>query len=127
MICPHCGKEITLPEKTQKTNKIYTRFLKEWNDQGVIIHKKVTTRMKKAIDKAIKNADYTEVEIFKAFVNYSQILRSPDFTWSYKWTMEDFLNRGLYKFVDESLPFSNDRKGVASKNKNPYENFSCGG
>lgn len=127
MICPHCGKETTVPEKPQKNKEVYARFLEEWNSQGIIQHKKVTTMMKKAIDKALKNADYPLAEIFKAFENYAAILRSPDYFWSYKWTMEDFLNRGVHKFVDEAQPFDNNKKEVKPSTNNPYMNFSCGG
>jgi len=107
--------------------EIYDRFLEEWNNCGIIKHKKVTTNMKKAIDKIIKNADYPLAEVFKAFENYATILKSPDYFWNYKWILQDFLNRGLDKFVDEAEPFSNNKKEVAPKNNNPYENFSCGG
>jgi hypothetical protein len=106
---------------------IYNRFLEEWNDQGIINHKKITTRMKKAIDKVLKSADYPLTEVYKAFENYAIILKSSDYTWSYKWTMEDFLNRGLHKFVDEAQPFGNSIKEMKPKSNNPYANFSCGG
>lgn len=127
MICPHCGKETTVPKKPQKNKEIYARFLEEWNDHGIIKHKKVTARMKKAIDKVMKNADYPLTEIFKAFNNYAYVLKSPRFFWNYKWTMEDFLNRGLHKFVDEAEPLTNDKKEIKPVSNNPYMNFSCGG
>ena len=121
--CPHCGKSL-LPKGNKK--EIYDRFLEEWNQQGIIQHKKVTTRMKKVIDKVIKNADYPLAEVFKAFENYATVLRSRDYIWSYQWTMEDFLNRGLHKFVDEAQPFDNNKKEVKPVTNNPYANFSCG-
>lgn len=122
--CPNCGHIFTMPK--EKNKEIYDSFLQEWNQQGMIKHKKITTARKKAIDKAIKNADYTLIEIFKAFENYAKIIQSPDYFWNYKWTMEDFLNRGLNRFVDEAEPFSNIQKKTLVKN-NPYENFCCGG
>ena len=64
---------------------------------------------------------------FHAFENYAFILNSPDYSWSYKWTMEDFLNRGLHKFVNEAQPFDNNKKEVKAVSNNPYANFSCGG
>ena len=127
ILCPHCGKEFTLPKKPQKNKEIYARFLEKWNAEDIVKHKKVTTRMKKTIDKALKNADYTELEIFTAFKNYATILKAPQYFWTYQWTMEDFLNRGLHKFVDEARPFANNKKEVKPVSKNPYENFSCGG
>ena len=105
---------------------IYNRFLEEWNDRGIINHKKITTRMKKAIDKVLKDADYPLIEVFKAFKNYAIILKSRDYAWSYKWTMADFLSRGLHKFVDEAQPLGNSMQDVKLKHNNPYANFSCG-
>ena len=124
-------KEYTVKVKKSKVGRelIYNRFLEEWNGWRIINHKKITTRMKKAIDKVLKSADYPLTEVFKAFGNYAVVLKSRDHIWSYKWTMEDFLNRGLHKFVDEAQPFDNNKKDVMSKPKtnNPYANFSCGG
>lgn len=122
-------EERTVKEKTSKADKdqIYDRFLEEWNQYGMIQHKKITTRMKKAIDKVLKNADYPLSEVFRAFNNYAFVLQSRDYSWSYSWTMEDFLNRGLHKFVDEAQPFYNNKKEVKPVSNNPYMNFSCGG
>ena len=122
-------KEQTVKGNTSKADKdqIYGRFLAKWNKCKMIQHKKITTRMKKAIDKVIKNADYPLAEVFQAFENYAFILNSPDYSWSYKWTMEDFLNRGLHKFVNEAQPFDNNKKEVKAVSNNPYANFSCGG
>lgn len=126
MICPHCGKEIKVVEKAGR-KEIHARFLVSWNTQDIIQHKKVTVGAKKAIDKAIKNADYTEAEIFKAFKNYATVLHSSNYFWDYKWTMEDFLNRGLGKFVDEAEPLANTKKKEKQKKSSPYDCFDCGG
>ena len=122
-------KKCTVRARRSKADRdlIYNRFLEEWNDQGIINHKKVTTRMKKSIDKILKEADYPLVEVFKAFENYANILKSNNYKWSYKWTMEDFLSRGLHKFIDEAQPFGNSIKEIRPKPNNPYANFSCGG
>ena len=122
-------KVCAVKRKTSKADKdqLYNRFLAEWNQQGMIQHKKVTTRMKKAIDKVLKNADYPISEVFESFKSYAFILKSHDYTWSYKWTMEDFLSRGLHKFVDEAQPFDNNKKEAKPASNNPYVNFSCGG
>ncbi|MCK5074116.1 MAG: hypothetical protein KAQ98_11870 [Bacteriovoracaceae bacterium] len=122
-------KEHAIKKNTSRADKdqVYNRFLEEWNQRSMIQHKKITTRMKKAIDKVLKNADYPLDEVFKAFDNYSKILTGSDYFWSYKWTMEDFLNRGLHKFVDEAQPFDNNKKEVKPVSNNPYMNFSCGG
>ena len=122
-------KECTVKVRRSKAERdlIYNRFLEEWNDQRIINHKKITTRMKKAIDKVMKDADYPLIEVFKAFGNYAIILKSRDYAWSYKWTMADFLSRGLHKFVDEAQPLGNSMQDVKPKSNNPYASFSCGG
>jgi hypothetical protein len=57
----------------------------------------------------IKNAvnDYTLEGVLKAIDNYAKVLQSPLHWFSYKWTLEDFLQRGLAKFVDEADPLNN--------------------
>ena len=126
--CSKKEKEHTVKRNTSKADRdqTYNRFLENWNKQGMIQHKKVTTSMKKAIDKVLKNADYPVSEVFRAFGNYAFILKSRDYYWSYPWTMEDFLNRGLHKFVDEAQPLDNKKKEVKPASNNPYANFSCG-
>jgi hypothetical protein len=58
-------------------------------------------------------------EIFKAFQNYSIVINSDDYFWDYKWTMEDFLQRGLDKFVNEALPLENFKnKSFQNNNQN---------
>ena len=108
-------------------NEIYDTFLKKWNDCGMIQHKKITTMRKRAIDKVIKNADYPISEVFDAFENYAKILNDPDYFWTYKWTMEDFLNRGLHKFVDEAQPLSNNKIKEVKVKAGSYNQFDCGG
>lgn len=122
-ICPHCGKEIEVP----MVNGIHTLYLTRWNTEGMIQHRKVTTGMKKAIDKVIKAGDYTQEEIFTAFKNYATILKAPQYFWDYQWTMAEFLKRGLDRFVDEARPFANIKKDDKPKSSSPYNTFDCGG
>ena len=77
----------------------------------------------------VKDAEDTN-EIFRKKLS-DNIPETPssgsDYWWNYKWTMEDFLIRGLHKFVDEAQPFDNNKKEVKPASNNPYANFSCGG
>lgn len=112
------------------SKKVYKLFLETWNKQDIIQHKKITTKRRAAIDKALRANDYTVVEILKAFENYGKILKSKDSYWDYQWTMEDFLNRGLHKFVDEAQPLKNmtqkDSKfGDKKKSNENVFNFAC--
>jgi len=100
-------------------NNIYTPFLENWNKNKIIIHKKITSKKETSIKKALK--DYTQEEIFKAFQNYATVLHSPDYLWSYTWTMEDFLQRGLHKFVDEANPLNNNFKNNSKTTTQPQQ------
>ena len=95
--------------RTNNLNSLntYTIFLEKWNENKIIFHKKITSKRKTAIDKVEKLKDYTQEEIFKAFQNYATILHSPNYFWNYTWSLEDFLQRGLHKFVDEANPLIN--------------------
>ena len=86
-------------------NNIYTLFLEKWNEQKIIIHKKITSKKESSIKKALK--DFSQEEILKSFQNYATVLHSKEYFWNYTWTMEDFLQRGLYRFVDEAKPLTN--------------------
>jgi hypothetical protein len=90
---------------TNIKNNIYIDFLEKWNEQKIIIHKKITSKKESAIKKALK--DFTQEEIFKSFQNYATVLHSSEYFWNYTWTMEDFLQRGLHRFVDEAEPLIN--------------------
>lgn len=124
-------KECTVKRNTLKADKdqIYDQFLEKWNGQEIIIHKKITTKTKSAINAVLKNKDYSQKEIFTAIENYGIVVKSKAFYWTHKFTLEDFLKRGVSKFVHEADPLTNFKSTVApeKKDNNPYANFSCGG
>lgn len=114
---PHCGKTHRVENSEGNAlitgngnalitgNKnIYTFFLEKWNEQKIKVHKKITSKKESAIKKALK--DFTQEEILKSFQNYATVLHSPEYYWDHSWTMEDFLQRGLHKFVDEADPLN---------------------
>lgn len=105
------------------TTDIYSTFLKNWKKNSLIQHNKITSKRKKAIDKILKENDYPLEEIFKAFQNYSIVLNSDDYFWDYKWSMEDFLQRGLNKFVDEAEPLENFKNRQTSFGFNSKQQF----
>lgn len=107
--------------------EIYDSFLEKWNSCGMIQHKKITTLRKKAINKVIKNADYPLAEVWKAFENYAKVLKDSNYFWNYRWTMEDFLNRGLHRFVDEAEPLSNFKIKETKVDMPKFTPFDCGG
>ena len=82
--------------KETKLNNIYIVIFKLWNEQKIIVHKKLTADMKRAIDKVLKDSSLEEVS--QAIRNYAEILKGDQYYWSHTWTLKDFLNRGLEKF-----------------------------
>lgn len=56
-------------------------------------------------------------EVLAAISNYGQVLSSKNHYFDHKWGLEEFMRRGLKKFLDEALPLENfrikDRQPVA--------------
>jgi len=69
-----------------------------WNLQKIIQHNKLTNDIKRAIE--IKLNDYSKSEICQAVKNYAEIVKDEQYYFKYKWTLKDFLKRGLEKFID---------------------------
>ena len=70
--------------------------------------KKLTDDIINAIKAALK--DYSEEEIIKAIRNYAEILKNNNCYFKYKWTLRDFLKRGLVKFLDIDIAKNNYSK-----------------
>ncbi len=108
------------PSKTQvkhtiinkKKKNIYIVIFDHWNTLKIIQHRKLTNKIKTKIKSALR--DFSEEGIIKAIDNYSTVLLSDEYFFDYRWTLEDFLDRGLAKFVEEADPLSNFLK---DKNK----------
>lgn len=62
-------------------------------------HRDLTTEIKKAISLRLK--DYSVKDICEAIANYTKILIDTDFTWSYAWTLQQFLTRHNQKYREE--------------------------
>lgn len=52
---------------------------------------------------------YDWADICAAIANYATVLGGSDYRWSHSWTITDFLNRGLDRFVPEARPLENFR------------------
>jgi hypothetical protein len=79
-----------------------------WNELEIIIHQKLTDDIKRAINTTLN--DYGEVEIIQAIKNYAEILKDDKYYFRYKWTLKDFLKRGLVKFLDIEIARNNYSK-----------------
>ena len=80
----------------------------EWNRVGVIKHKKFTPGMGKRIKVAMET--YTDKEICSAIRKYGQVVSGEKYYWTHKWTLEEFLQRGLVKFFDAQVQDFESRK-----------------
>ncbi len=91
-----------------KTQIIYKIF-QFWNDQKIIVHRNLS-KFESSINTCLK--DYAADEICQAIKNYSDILNHPDCYFSYRWSLNEFLNRksGLDKFLDRETAYKNYTK-----------------
>jgi len=94
-----------------KENKegIYIPLFDHWNSLKIISHRKLTEKMRIKIRTALK--DYSESEIKDSMQNYAEVLKSDRYYWTHKWTLTDFLQRGLQRFLSEAEPLNNFLKG----------------
>jgi len=102
--------------KDNNIKKEYKDILSFWNSQNIIKHseKVFLTYLKKKHKDKINLYGVDKVK--EAIKSYSLILKSDKYYWSYKWSLWDFLQRGLDKFIAEANPFENyKKKNIKSK------------
>lgn len=102
--------------KTEDTDpaEVLTLF-NFWNEQGVIKHTKLTDKIRRAIKTALK--DYTSEQLQEAIGNYGEIVNKPLYFFKYKWTLQDFLKRGIEKFIDGEVARNNYQKNAGNVSK----------
>lgn len=107
-------------DRDNRLENIYILLFNHWNQQNVILHKKLTDDMRASIDRVLKN--YSAEEVQAAISNYAEIVHGEQYFFKYKWTLKDFLRRGLDKFMDLEIAKSNFRRDEDNgKNRNPRE------
>ena len=99
----------TYLNNTNLTIPSITIVFEYWNSFNIIIHKQLTDKVKRAINGRLKEK-WTVEEISQSIKNYATILKSPEYYWTYKWTLVDFLSRGIDKFKDWDVASNNYRK-----------------
>jgi hypothetical protein len=119
---PESGTRISKPEpekhKTLPPGKVSKKQIDEkelfdlWNSLGIVKHRKLTGDMTRAIKATSR--DFSAAEISQAMRNYAQIVNDEQCYFDYRWTMKDFLKRGLEKFLDLEVALKNYRKGGES-------------
>lgn len=106
---------VTEQNKTQNKNEEYLNTIFDhWNKCNVIQHRKLTDKIRRKINSSLK--DYSIDEIKSAIDNYKLILESPLYYFNYKWTLNDFLQRGLEKFLDLETAKNNYKKETIQNN-----------
>jgi len=96
---------------------LYSIILEAWNSQNIIQHKKITDKMKRAINGRIRDG-YSMGEITKTIENYNTILTDESCFFKYKWSLHKFLDRGFESFKDLEIAHTN-----YTKHKNEQEEF----
>ena len=109
------GKERKGNKRKEKNKDIHFRIFSYWNSRKIIIHKSLTEKMTRAINGRL-NEKHTEKEIICSIKNYAQILSSKDYYFKYKWTLQEFLQRGFDKFLDWETAKSNYLQDGFKKN-----------
>ena len=104
-----------------KTNikTIYSDLFEFWNSKKIIVHKKMSDKVKQKLSNILET--YTPEEIEKAISNYETVLHQDKYYWSYAWTLEEFLQRGFEKFLPD-VCFTNflaDKKESGRQDKIP--------
>lgn len=89
------------------TNKEIYIVFDFWNEQKIIVHRDLD-KFRSVINSALKK--YSIDEIKEAILNYKKILSSSGYWWEYKWTLKEFLQRGLDKFLTVNKPFENFKR-----------------
>lgn len=90
--------EVTLSISNLNLN--ISRIFEIWNNQENLIKHKKLDPHKKEIQRALDTYSFDEVE--KAIVKYNEITARPGSLFAYKWTLKDFLRRGLSRFIDDA-------------------------
>ena len=101
-------------------NTSYTHIseiFEHWNNRDIIKHQELTDTIKKKITRTLELI--TSEELKKSIDAYSDILKSQEYFFDHKWSLSDFLGRGISKIGLE------ERKGFwmfTDENK-PYQTF----
>ncbi len=99
--------------KNVKNEENISTIFSYWNSKKIIIHREIKTDLESKIKTALEI--YKVDEIKTAIDNYHFILCGNEFYFSYKWTLKDFLQRGLEKFLDKETAIQNYQKNGTQK------------
>lgn len=97
----------------------YEEVINYWNSKNIILVRQVTAKLKTQINRLFK--DYKIKDIKKAIDTYDLVLKSDKHYYTFKWTLPDFLNRSLDKFIDNEPDYylKHDNKKENSNDSGP--------
>ena len=97
--------QIREEEKRVEENREDIIF-KHWNGLKIHSHRGLTDEIRRAIKARLK--EYSADDLCKAISNYAEIVLSPGtYYWTHRWTLKDFLARGIEKFLDAEIARQN--------------------
>lgn len=112
---PSLELSLDLKDSAPSAQEVIVRTWLE--SDGLIVHREPyfkTPKVKTALRNAVET--YGAQDTAKAIRSYAAVLASPDHFFNYRWTLGDFLTRGLDKFVPEAEPervFRGVRQGTS--------------
>ena len=71
----------------------------------------------RAVNRAVER--YDEDTVILAIHHYATVLGGDEYWWDHRWTLIDFLKRGLDKFVPEAKPLDNFRHRATANGRAP--------
>ena len=114
-------------EKTVLKDDLNKKIFDYWNSKKIVVHKKFTEEIDKALTKALSY--YSKEEIGHAIEHYATVYNDKNYFFSYKWTLIEFLSRknGLPEFLEEGSKWLNykNRNNPNFKNQtyNSYDDL----
>ena len=89
------------------------KIYEAWNLSEIVVHRVLDDKTKRVLKTALTR--YTEAEILEAILNYATVVKGDGYYFSYRWTLKDFIARGLDRFVSTAHPLENFKKKVDEK------------
>ena len=105
--------EVEVEEEVEEEENVYSRLYAIWNSQNIVVHKKLTGKIESKIKATLK--EYTDTEITDAILRYGSIVSDKKYYFTFKWTLVDFLQRGISKF-DSDVCFNNYLEKIIKSN-----------
>lgn len=115
--------------KSKQSDEDAEAVYEAWQTAGVVRHKGFTAERRskaKAAIRVMAQGGYDDPvgEITSAIANYAAVLECPDCFFTYHWTFEEFMKRGVSQFLDECDPltrFKTARKPVTASGARTFD------